>query len=77
MCEMIFSWIVCVTAAVSGYFWLRSAVIDIPPMTYESVGPEGAVTVAFARQAKFNKAAAWAASAAAICQALSILVKGH
>jgi hypothetical protein len=77
MYEAIFTWLACAAAFVSGALWLRSAAVQVPEMTYESIEPEGSFAWALSKQAALNKWAAAAASVAALLQGVSLAVKGH
>ena len=60
MCEKIFTGLACAAAFVSGALWLRSALVQVPALTYPSIEPDGTFLRALAKQATLNK---WAAGA--------------
>jgi len=77
MYETIFTWLACAAAVVSAALWWRSAAVQVPDLSYESVEPNGSFALALSKQAKLNKWAAAAASVAAMFQGASLAVKGH
>jgi hypothetical protein len=77
MSEIIFTWLACIAAFVSGALWWRSAASQVPEMTYGSVEPTGLFVEALSRQARLNKWAAAAASVAAMLQGAALAVKGR
>jgi hypothetical protein len=77
MWETIFTGLACVAAFVSGALWLRSALVQVPALTYASAEPAGTFLRALAKQATLNKWAAGAAAVAAMFQVGSLAFKGH
>ena len=73
LAEQVLQSVALVAAMFSAWFWLKAALVRIPPITYGALAEDGAFVVALKDQSRFNAYAAASASLAALSQGAALL----